>query len=60
MSKRPRKVAFSDEVQVEDKRRRDEEDEDEKGGERSECALYRNIYQILLVLCGMRCVSDRV
>lgn len=57
MSKRPRKVAFSDEVEVEDKRRRDEEDENEKEGERSECALYRNI-NITLVLDGMCYVSN--
>ena len=54
MSKRPRKVAFSDEVQVEDKRRKDEEDEDEKGGERSECALYR--ISTRSCLCCVVCV----
>lgn len=48
MSKRVRKVAFADEVQVEDKRRREdqtdehEEDEGRERKERSECALIRN------------------
>lgn len=48
MSKRVRRVAFADEVQVEDKRRREDETqehaEDEHGErkERSECALIRN------------------
>lgn len=41
MAKRARKVAFADEVQVEDKRRREEEAEEQAEGEdeeRSECA----------------------
>lgn len=46
MSKRVRKVAFADEVQVEDKRRREDEAEDaeesaEEKTQRSECALIR-------------------
>ena len=46
MSKRVRKVAFADEVQVEDKRRRENEAEDgeesaEEKTQRSECALIR-------------------
>lgn len=47
MSKRVRRVAFSDEVQVEDKRRREDEAEEERSeGEdekqkRSKCALIR-------------------
>lgn len=50
MSKRVRRVAFADEVQVEDKRRREDEApehaEDEHGEhkERSKCALIRISY----------------
>ena len=47
MSKRTRKVAFADEVQVDDKRRREEDEEEEDDGAeeekklRSERALIR-------------------
>ena len=54
MSKRSRKVAFSDEIQVEDKRRRGEVDENE-AEEKSRCALFRITVTVNFVILKNNC-----
>ena len=66
MSKRVRKVAFADEVQVEDKRRREDDAEegedsgDEERKQRSECALIRTRKHYVIARLSPRIVALQV